>query len=274
MKDLGYVEGNDFVIEWRSADWKFERLRELAVELVKLKVDVIVATTRGAVEAAQQATTTIPIVMTVSHDPVGMGLVSSLARPGGNTTGVSSANDETLVKQLDLLNLIIPNLSRVGFMVNQTSLQQQDPYNLLSRAAQKFSIALQRVDVIVPADIETAFVTMNEERVQVLILNSSPLFNNWQNKIAELAFRYKLPSITQRREYAVAGGLLSYGESGLQFYRRAAYFVDKILKGAKPGDLPVELPTKFELVINLKTAKALGLTVPPLLLSIADEVIE
>jgi putative tryptophan/tyrosine transport system substrate-binding protein len=123
MKDLGYVEGNDFVIEWRSADWKFERLRELAVELVKLKVDVIVATTRGAVEAAQQATTTIPIVMTVSHDPVGMGLVSSLARPGGNTTGVSSANDETLVKQLDLLNLIIPNLSRVGFMVNQTSLR-------------------------------------------------------------------------------------------------------------------------------------------------------
>jgi putative tryptophan/tyrosine transport system substrate-binding protein len=279
MKKLGYIEGQDYVAERRFASFKYDRLPALALELVQLNVDVIVATTRPAVQAAQQATATIPIVMYVSADPVGMGLVASLARPGANTTGLSAANDETYPKQLELLNSAVPNLSRIAFLINPTDGSLQSQYiskipNTLQDAAAKLGITMQRIDALNPADIETAFAAMKQERAQAVMMNSAPLLNALRSRVSKLAVTHKLPSISQSREYAQVGGLMSYGEGEAEIARRIAYFVDKILKGAKPADLPVELPTRFNLAINLRTAKALGLTIPPSLLVAATDVIE
>jgi putative tryptophan/tyrosine transport system substrate-binding protein len=279
MEKLGYEENKNLIIEWRYAEWNSERLPALARDLERLKVEVIVATSALAVEAAQQTTTRIPIVMAVSNDPVRMGLVSSLARPGGNTTGLSSANDETLPKQLEFLGAMVPNLSRVGHLTNAAGARMQNasysgaPDNL-SAAAQKLGIMVQRMDVSEPADIERVFAEMTQQRMQAVVVASSYLFNAQRRKIARLAAKHNLASVSQRREFAEAGGLMSYGESRQEFVRRIAYFVDKILTGAMPADLPVELPTRFSLVINQRTAKSLGLAIPTQLHTIADEVIE
>jgi putative ABC transport system substrate-binding protein len=277
MRDLGYVEGQNYVVEWRRADWQYERMSELARELVQLGVDVIVATTQPAVKAAQRATTQIPIVMAISVDPVSAGLVASLARPGGNTTGLSSANEGTTLKQLDLLALLTPGLSRIAYLVNPAGVTALDPKRPLSRAlslgAQKLNLTIQRIDVYNPADIDNAFARMGADRIEAVMTNSSPLLNSRASQVAALALAHRLPSIAQRREYVLAGGLLSYGESGADFVRRTAYYVDKILKGAKPADLPVELATRFYLAINRKTAAALELTIPPQLIAAADDVI-
>jgi putative tryptophan/tyrosine transport system substrate-binding protein len=279
MKEFGYLEGRDFVVEWRFAEWKYENLSDLALELVQSKVDVIVAVTGPAVVAAQDATTTVPIVMAVSVDPVQLGLVASLARPGHNTTGLSSMNDDIYSRQLELLHSLLPTLSRVGLLQNSTKLGPDNPYlhnipKKLSLAAQKLGITIDQELVKYPDDLPKAFSSLYQRRIQALTMTSTPLLNTERVNIAKLALDYGLPSITQRREYAVAGGLMSYGESGWEFYRRAAYYVDKILKGAKPGDLPVEQPTRFQLVINLRVAKALGLTIPAHLLVTADELLE
>ncbi len=279
MEKLGYVEGIDFSIEWRFADWNYDRLPALALELSNLRVDVIVATTNLAVRAAQSASREIPIVMAVSNDPVRMGLVDSLARPGGNTTGLSSANDEAAAKQLHLLTSMVPNLARVGHLINAARPETVNPYlsktpTYLQVAAQRIGIAIQRIGVANPNDFENTFSKMSNEHMQAFILDSNYLFNAETLRIAKLALTWKLPSISQRRGYAEAGGLMSYGESAREFVRRTAYFVDKILKGARPADLPVELPTRFELVINRKTANLLELTIPTQLLTIADGILE
>jgi putative ABC transport system substrate-binding protein len=279
MARLGYVDGKNLTVEWRFADWQFERLPDLARDLVRLKVDVIVATTQLAVRAAQNASSHIPIVMAVSTDPVRMGLVNSLARPGGNTTGISSANDETVVKQLELLRSMVPSLSRVAYLINAAPTAPPNPYlartpSHLDVAAQKLGIDVQRVTAQEPVAINSAFDKMTTTHVNALIVASNYLFNAQRMKVARLALDHKLPSISQRAEYAAAGGLMSYGESASEFGRRTAYFVDKILKGAKPADLPVELPVRFQLVINQKTAYALQLSIPTQLQTIADEIIE
>jgi ABC-type uncharacterized transport system substrate-binding protein len=279
MEKLGYVEGKDFIIEWRFADLKHERLLGLALELVELNVDVIVAATGRAVKEAQHATRDIPIVMAVNDDPVRMGLVTSLARPGGNTTGLSAANNETLPKQLELLNFVVPNLSRIGYLVNPISADPENPYlsNIplsLDAAAQALKLTIQRAVVLDPSDLERAFVAMENGHVQAAVIAGGPLLNPLQRRVAELALAYKLRSIAQRREYAEVGLLMSYGESRSEFWRRTAYFVDKILKGAEPAHLPVELPTRFNLVINLRSAKTLGITIPAQLLTTADDLLE
>jgi putative ABC transport system substrate-binding protein len=279
MKAFGYLEGRDFVVEWRFAEWKYENLSDLALELVQSKIDVIVATTRIAVEAAQDATTTIPIVMAVSVDPAQMGLVASLARPGHNTTGLSSMNDDTYSRQLELLRSLVPTLLRLGLLENPARLGPYNPYVLniprkLYLAAQSLGITVEHEMVKHPADLPDALSSLYQRRIQALMMTSTPLLNTERATIAKLALDYGLPSITQRRDYPIAGGLMSYGESGWEFYRRIAYYVDKILKGAKPGDLPVEQPTRFLLVINLKVAKLLGLAMPAHLLVTADELLE
>ena len=279
MASLGYVDGKNLTIEWRFADWQFERLPDLARDLARLKVDVIVATTQLAVRAAQNASSHIPIVMSVSTDPVRMGLVNSLAHPGGNTTGISSANDETVVKQLDLLRLMVPNLARVAYLINAAPTASPNPYlartpTHLDVAAQKLGIEVQRIAAQEPAAINSAFDKMRTAQVHALIVASNYLFNAQRTNVARLALDRKLPSISQRAEYAAAGGLMSYGESASGFGRRTAHFVDKILKGAKPADLPVELPVRFQLVVNQKTADALHLSIPMQLRTIADEIIE
>jgi putative tryptophan/tyrosine transport system substrate-binding protein len=217
MEKLGYVEGKDFIIEWRFADLKHERLLGLALELVELNVDVIVAATGRAVKEAQHATRDIPIVMAVNDDPVRMGLVTSLARPGGNTTGLSAANNETLPKQLELLNFVVPNLSRIGYLVNPISADPENPYlsNIplsLDAAAQALKLTIQRAVVLDPSDLERAFVAMENGHVQAAVIAGGPLLNPLQRRVAELALAYKLRSIAQRREYAEVGLLMSYGE--------------------------------------------------------------
>jgi putative ABC transport system substrate-binding protein len=279
MKEIGYLEGRDFVVEWRFAEWKYEELSDLALELVQSKVDVIVATTQIAVEAAQDATTTIPIVMAVSVDPVQLGLVASLARPGHNTTGLSSMNDDIYSRQLELLRSFVPTLLRIGLLQNPARLGPTNPYlhnipKKLYLAAQKLGVTIDQELVKYPDDLPKAFSSLYQRRIQALMMTSTPLLNTERANIAKFALDYGLPSITQRRDYPVAGGLMSYGESWWEFNRRAAYYVDKILKGAKPADLPVEQPTRFQLVINLKAAKALGLTIPAHLLTTADELLE
>ena len=271
MHELGYVEGRDFVIEWRFAESKYDRIPELAAELVRLNVDVIVAGS-PAIRATQQATSTIPIVMANASDPVGLGYVASLARPGGNITGVATSGEDTAPKQLELLATAVPHLSRVGLLGNPD--QMSPILNPLQHAADNAGLTVVLVRARNPQEIENAFATMTAKNVGAVVVIPNVLFWDQRQQIAELAIKRRLPSISWQEEFAVAGGLMSYGQSEMDFHRRAAYYVDKIFKGAKPADLPVEQPTKFELVINLKTATALGLTVPPSLLARADKVIE
>jgi putative ABC transport system substrate-binding protein len=274
LQRLGHVEGT-FVLEVRYADGRFERLPELARELVGLKMDVIVATSDVAIAAIKRETQTIPIVMVISTDPMGTGFVASLARPGGNVTGLSNISSELSRKRLELLREAVPGLSRVAALWNPDIRGAVLDYKETEGAARLLRLELQSVEVARAEDLDRAFSAVTKQRAQALVLpGANPVGFINRGKIATFAQRNRLASMYPTREYVEAGGLMSYGPSLPDLFRRAAIYVDKILKGAKPADLPVEQPTKFELVINLKTAKALGLTIPPSLLQRADQVIE
>jgi putative ABC transport system substrate-binding protein len=275
MRVLGYVEGKNLLIEWRSAEGNNERLPGLAAELVNLKVDVIV-TAGGppATSAAQKATTIIPIVMGNMGDPVGSGFVKSLARPGGNITGLSNLGSDIGPKHLEMLLSMVPKLSSVAILVNPTNSGHATILENVRAAAQKNGVKVLSVEARTPQEIENAFSTITKERAGAVIVANDSVFIAQRRQTADLATKNRLPSVQLSREYPEAGGLMSYGPIIGDNYRRAATYVDKILKGAKPADLPVEQPTKFEMVINGKTAKALGLKIPQSLLISADKVIE
>jgi putative ABC transport system substrate-binding protein len=275
LQELGYVEKQNIVIECRSAGGSNDRLRQLAVELVQMKVDVIVAAGDEPVaRAAHEATRTIPIVMTNVGDPVATGLVRSLARPGGNVTGLVTVAPELSAKRLELLHEAFPHVSRVAVFRNPANREHDAPMTELTAAAPALGVQLQTIDVRAPDDFDNAFASITTGRAQAILTLPDPLTVGPARRIAEFAAKSRLPGIYHRRESIEAGGLMAYGPSYNALFRRAAYFVDKILKGAKPADLPVEQPTRFDLVINLKTAKALGLTIPQSLLLRADEVIQ
>ena len=275
MRDLGYVEGDNLVIEIRRADNKPERLPALAAELVRLNVDVIVTRGDGEVRAAKQATSTIPIVMAPSGDPVRAGYVASLARPGGNVTGLSWVSPDLSAKLLEVLKDTVPNLSRIAVLWNAANPMKVLDFNETQRAAQTLGLTVYSIEMKAPSDLEAAFAAITRTRPDALLmLVDEVLALGMYPRIADFAVKQRLPSIIGEPRYAAAGGLMAYGPSVVDILRRAASYVDKILKGAKPADLPVERPTKFELAINLKTAKALGLTIPQSLLLRADQVIE
>jgi putative ABC transport system substrate-binding protein len=274
MSEFGYVEGKDFTIEWRFAEGRYERFADFAAEMVRLNVDVIVLGTPAAVRTVQQATSTIPIVMGYSTDPVRNGFVASLARPGGNITGLASSLDETVSKHLDLLATVVPNLSRVGHLSNPDNPNHGPVLNSARASAKQAGVNLVSVTARNLPEIENSFATLSGERVGAVMVNSDAFFNTQRQRIAELALRARLATIFPQREYVEDGGLMAYGERLFDFFRRSAAYVDKIFRGAKPADLPVEQPTQFYLTINLKTAKALGLTIPPTLLARVNEVIE
>jgi putative tryptophan/tyrosine transport system substrate-binding protein len=275
LRSLGYRVGENVVIEYRFADGEMGRLPALATDLVGLGVDVIVAGNNVNTVAAMKATTTIPIVMTNSAEPVSAGLVASLARPGGNVTGFSSEpGDEINGKRLEFLKDTLPNLSRVGILWNPDFAPNQDRLTSVREATQALGLTFVPAEARGLDALEPAFATMVRERAQALVVLSDGVLFNHRGQIGVMAVRNRLPAISAVREYAEAGFLMSYGIDLPDQFRRSAAFVDKIFKGVKPGDLPVERPTKFELVVNLKTATALGLTVPPSVLARADEVIE
>jgi putative ABC transport system substrate-binding protein len=274
MRDLGYVEGKNLVVEWRFADGKFERLPGLAADLVQLKVDVIVAVASPAIGAAQKATTTIPIVMATTGDPVGSGFVKSLARPGGNITGLSNLGGDIGPKLFDLLHSVVPKLSRVAVLVSPTSTTYRAISESVQAAAQKAGVKTLVAEASSPQEVESAFSMMARENAGAVIVGASTFFTLQQRQVAELALKYRIPSMFGNRVNVEAGGLMSYGYKVTDNYQRSATYVDKILKGAKPGDLPVEQPLALELVVNLKTAKAIGLTIPQSILLRADEVIQ
>jgi putative ABC transport system substrate-binding protein len=273
LRELGYVEGKNIVIERRHAEGKLDRLPELAAELVRLNVDVLVTSGPTATRPAKGATSTIPIVMTFDDDPVGSGFVASLARPGGNITGLSTLAPEISGKQLELLKEIVPGLSRVAVFGTSTRQGTAQALEEMELAARAFAVKLQYLDIADPKEIETAFRAASKGRADALLVLQSPVFNSQRAQIADLAQKNRLPGAYPRREFVEDGGLMSYGASISDLDRRAATYVDKILKGAKPADLPVEQPTKFEFVINLKAAKQIGLTIPPNVLVRADKVI-
>ena len=275
LRELGWVDGQTIAIEARYAEGEVARFAALAAEFVRLKVDVIVVGNPLAARAAQHATTELPIVMLGAGNAVGLGLVASLARPGGNLTGLSEQYADLILKWLELLKEAVPQASRVGVLTMSTLWPvQSEPWQALQQAAQTMRVTLHRVEVREPSDFERAFAGMTQEHVEALMVLPHPLVFQHRTPLVTLAAERQLPTIWGPfRECVDAGGLMAYGPSLRAQYRRAAYYVDRILKGAKPGDLPVEQPMKFELVINLKTAKALGLTMPPPLLMLADEVI-
>jgi putative ABC transport system substrate-binding protein len=275
LRDLGYVEGQNVVMAYRGAEGKDERLPALAAELVGLPVEVIVAVGPTATRAAQHATRTLPIVMTGTADPVGAGLVASLARPGGNTTGVSLMLAELPGKRLEILKETVPQSTRVAVLANPAFEVYTLYLHNLTVAAQALGLHLQVVEVRSAEELAPAFAAMTRERADALMVLADPLLmDTLLAQVADLAATHRLPAMYNWKMYVEAGGLMSYGPSLQERHRRAATYVDKILKGANPADLPVEQPTKFELVINLKTAKALGLTIPPAILFQADEVIQ
>jgi putative tryptophan/tyrosine transport system substrate-binding protein len=275
MRDLSYAEGQNISIEPRWAEGRFERLPDLAAELVRLKVDVIVSVVTQATVAAKNATRTIPIVTVAAGDPVGSGLVPNLARPGGNVTGPSSMYAELAGKQLELLMKTVPKVSRVAVLWNPANaVWQAQMLRQTENAARALRLQRQLLEARGPDELEGAFAAMTRERASALLVQVDVIFALHARRIADLAAKHRVPAMYGAREHVVAGGLMSYAPNVLDLFRRAATYVDKILRGAKPGDLPVEQPTTFELVINLKTAKALGLTIPPSLLQRADQVIE
>ena len=276
LRELGYVEGQNISVEYRWADWKPDRIPALAEELVRLKVDVIVSAGGGTVTvlAVKKATKTIPVVFVTGGDPVSTGLVASLARPGGNLTGVSFLTSELNAKRLDLLKAAVPGVSRVAVLTNPANPLTAGALKELEGAARALKVKLQVLEARDPQAIDDAFAAMKRERAGALLVRNDPMFFAQRERIVGLAAKSRLPGIFEWREFAEAGGLLSFGANITDVYRRLATYVDKILKGAKPGELPVEQPTKFELVVNLKTAKALGLTIPPSLVGRADRVIE
>ncbi len=274
LRELGYIEGKNIVIEWRSAGGNRDRGPELADELVRLKVDVIVTGGPGATRPAKEATKTIPIVMTQDNDPVGNGFVASLARPGGNITGLSSLAAELSGKRLELLKEIVPTLSRVTILGTPVAQSYAQSLKETQLAAAALKLQLQYVDVLGPTDIEPAFRAAGKGRAEALLmLLGGPVLNTHGRQIIDLATKSKLPAIYERPSDVEAGGLMAYSANTDDLGRRAAIYVDKILKGAKPADLPVEQPSKFEFAVNLKTAKHIGLTIPPNVLARADRVI-
>ena len=277
LRDLGYVEGRNVVIEYRDAEGKSERFPALAAELVALKVDVIVAPGTPAALAAKQATRTLPIVFPIAGDPVTSGLVTSLARPGGNVTGLSILDPDLVGKCLEQLKQAVPGVSGVAVLWQPGGLGERTDKDMLKGAevaARALGVRLQFVEARGPADFDRAFSEMTRARAGALTVLPSTMFLHERRRLVDLAARNRLPAVYPWREAVDAGGLMAYGANIADLFRRAATYVDKILKGAKPADLPVEQPTKFELVINLKTAKALGLTIPQSVLGRADQVIE
>ena len=274
LRDLGYVEGRTIVIEYRVGAGRLDKLAEQAQELVRLKVDVIFAFTATAVQAAKNATREVPIVMGASGDPVALGFVESLARPGGNITGLAtSTGNELFGKQLELLKETVPKVTRVAALANAANLQSPLQLEETRSAASRLGLTLIVVDVEESEAIAGAFATMKKERVGALTVLPDPLLLAERHQVVDLAARQRLPAIYGIPEYVDAGGLMAYATNRLDVFRRAATYVDKILKGAKPADLPVEQPTKLELVINLKAAKQIGLTIPPSVLNRADRVL-
>jgi putative ABC transport system substrate-binding protein len=274
LRELGYVEGKNIVIEWRSADGTRDRQRALAAELVRLNVDVIVTGGTSSTRFAKEATVTIPIVMTQDDDPVGRGLIASLARPGGNVTGLSSLAPELSGKRLELLKEVVPGLTRVAVFGTSTSVGQPQSLKEIELAAGVLRVKLQYIDVLADKDIEPAFRAAVKGRAEaVLWLVSGTVGSTQRKAIAAVAVKNRLPAIYERGNNVEAGGLMYYGVNLNDLARRAATYVDKILKGAKPADLPVEQPTKFEFVINLKAANQIGLRIPPNVLVRADRVI-
>ena len=273
MRALGYVEGQHFVMEYRAAEGQYERLPDLAAELVRLKVDVLLVTNTSAVLAAKHATTTIPIVMAGVAYPVESGLVASLARPGGNITGLASLQHELIGKRLELLKAVLPTVSRVAVLWNPANPAHAVAVREADVATQALGVQLHLVEARGPDAFDRAFAAMTRAHAGALLVLGDPLVFEHRRRLVELAVRSRLPTMHNIRPYVEAGGLMAYGPRTTDLRRRAAVYVDKILKGAKPADLPVEQPTTFELIINLKTAEALGLTIPPTLLFQADEVI-
>jgi putative tryptophan/tyrosine transport system substrate-binding protein len=273
LRELGYVEGKNIVIESRWARGKIERVPELAAELVRLKVDVIVTGGPSVNRFAKEATVTIPIVLAFDNDPVGNGFAASLARPGGNITGFSTEYPEISGKQLELLKEIIPKLSRVAVLGNSTQPGNPQELREVELAAKAFGVKLQYLDILSSKDIETAFQAARNGQADAVLVLASQLVTSDSKQFVELAAKSKLPAIYWSPEFVEAGGLMTYSANITDLFRRAATYVDKILKGSKPADLPVEQPTKFEFIINLKAAKQIGLTIPPNVLARADRVI-
>jgi putative ABC transport system substrate-binding protein len=274
MRELGYIENKDFVIEWRSANGQYERFPELARELIRLKVDVIVTAAGAAIRILQDATTTIPIVWVYSTDPVGNRFVASLAHPGGNITGLAASSNDTAPKQLELLTMIAPSASRIGVLGNPNNPNFASVLKNAQIAGERAGLFIAPVTPGNVEAIERAFAAFDKQGIQGVIATTDAVFFAQRERIAELALARRLPTMFSQREYVEAGGLMSYGENLSDFVRRATVFVDKIFKGAKPADLPIEQPTLFHLVINHSTADALSLTIPPQLYTFADEVIE
>jgi putative tryptophan/tyrosine transport system substrate-binding protein len=273
LRDLGYVEGKNIVIEYRYAEGKSDRLSALAAELVRLKVDIIATTGPASTGSAKQATATIPIVMANDDDPIGSGFAASLARPGGNITGLSTLSPELSGKQLELLREIVPKLSRVTVLGDVTRPGIRQALREINAAADAFGVQLQYLEVRDPKDIEIAFRTATKERADSVLVLGSAVLNSQRKQVADLAIKSRLPAIYRNLEFVEDGGLMAYGVNINDLFGRAATYVDKILKGAKPGDLPIEQPKKFEFIINLKAAKQIGLTIPPNVLARATKVI-
>lgn len=274
LRQLGWIEGQTVAIEYRWAEGRYDRFAEIAAEFVRLKVDVIVTAATAPVIAAKQATSIIPIVFAVSGDPVGSNLVASLARPGGNVTGLSLQQAELGSKRLELLREIVPDLRRLAIIANVSSPMIVLEVQEVESKARSLALEVVALKIDGPDDISRAFETANQAKADALYVCSDPLTGTNRNRIYAAAQSARLPSVSSEKDHIEAGALVSYGPNFPDLFRRAAEYVDKILRGAKPGDLPVEQPTKFDLVINLRIARVLGLTVPPTLLARADEVIE
>jgi putative ABC transport system substrate-binding protein len=274
LRELGWVEGQTIAIEYRWAEERTERLADLATQLVNLKVDVIVAATTPAIQAAKQSTGTIPIVMSVAVDPLATGFVASLARPEGNITGLSMMATDLVGKQLELLKELVPKISRVALLWNPANPSNAPQLRHAQDAARALGVRLQPLEARGPNEIDSAFAAMTRERAGTVIVLADTMLVAHRTRIADLAAKSRLPAVYGLTDHAEVGGLMAYGLNIADLYRRAATYVDKILKGAKPADLPVEQPMKFEFVINLKTAKQIGLTIPPNVLARADKVIK
>ena len=274
LREHGYVEAKNIIIEWRSAEGKPERRNDIAADWARLKVDIIVTGVPTTTFAAKEATSTIPIVMAFDNDPVGNGFVASLARPEGNITGLSTLAPEISGKQLELLKEVVPRLSRVAVLGSSTTPGNAQSLKETELAAGALAVQLQYLDIRDPKDIETLFRAASKGRADFLLVLTSPVINPYRTEIAELAVKNRLPAIYSTPEFVGDGGLMSYSVSITDLYRRAAIYVDKILKGAKPAELPVEQPKEFEFIINLKAAKQIGLTIPPNVLARADKVIK
>jgi putative ABC transport system substrate-binding protein len=273
LRDLGYVEDKNIIIEWRAAEGKLDRLDELATELVRLKVDVFVASGNSVVRAAKKATSTIPIVTTLVNDPIENGFVASLARPGGNITGLTSLGAELSGKRLELLREVVPRLSRLMVIVNSPNPGNSQTVRQIESAAKTMGVQLTYKDILRLDDIDAAFKAAGKSRPDAMLMLPNSVLLQHRKRVVELAAQNRVPMMYDAREYVQIGGLISYGADAADLVRRSATYVDKILKGAKPADLPVEQPTKFEFIVNLKAAKQIGLTIPPNVLARADKVI-